>query len=146
MIHRVEHVMGMPVVAVVRDGDDMRVLDELFDWLIWVDATFSTFEPESEISRIRRGELAVDDAHVEVRGVLARCERLREETGGYFDARRCSPDGVDPSGLVKGLGGRPGGRDPRPRRSPELRDQRRRRHPGPGPLADRHPAPPPAAG
>src|SRR5262245_52573776 len=102
MIHRVEHVMGMPVVAVVRDGDDTRVLDELFDWLIWVDATFSTFEPDSEISRIRRGELAVDDAHVEVRGVLARCERLREETGGYFDAWRWSPDGVDPSGLVKG--------------------------------------------
>ena len=101
-MHRVEHVMGMPVVAIVRGGGDAGALDELFDWLTWVDVTFSTFKPESEISRIRRGELSDEDAHVEVRDVLARCKQLREETGGYFDARRCWPDGVDPSGLVKG--------------------------------------------
>ena len=34
-----------------------------------------------------------------MREVLERCEALRAETGGYFDARA---DGLDPSGLVKG--------------------------------------------
>jgi thiamine biosynthesis lipoprotein len=83
----------------VRDGD---VPDEVFDWFRHVDATFSTFKEESEISRIRRGELAVDDASSEVRQVLTRCDELREETDGYFDAAACSPGGLDPSGLVKG--------------------------------------------
>jgi thiamine biosynthesis lipoprotein len=98
-MHRVEHVMGMPIVVAVRDGD---VPDEVFDWFRHVDATFSTFKENSEISRIRRGELAVEDASDDVRRVLTRCDELRKETGGYFDAAACSPDGLDPSGLVKG--------------------------------------------
>ena len=50
--------------------------------------------------RIDRGELAPRDAHPDVRAVLARCERLRVATGGYFDAR--AGGSLDPSGLVKG--------------------------------------------
>jgi thiamine biosynthesis lipoprotein len=34
--------------------------------------------------------------------VLSRCEQLRSETDGYFDARYASPEVVDPSGFVKG--------------------------------------------
>jgi thiamine biosynthesis lipoprotein len=74
----------------------------VFDWLRFVDATFSTYKEDSEISRLNRGELALSDAHETVREVLARCEELREETGGYFDARAPLPGRVDPSGLVKG--------------------------------------------
>ena len=100
---RVEHVMGMPVIADVRDEDaDPRALDDVFAWLRWVDATFSTFKHDSEISRINRGELAMEDADPAVRLVLARCEELREETNGWFDARAGSADVLDPSGLVKG--------------------------------------------
>lgn len=102
-IRRVEHVMGMPVVADVRDEHAAEsLLDEVFAWLRWVDATFSTYKPDSEISRLGRGELALTDACPEVREVLARCEGLRAETGGYFDPRAASPDALDPSGLVKG--------------------------------------------
>ena len=72
----------------------------MFDWLRWVDATFSTYKPDSEISRIGRGELAVAGAHSHVRAVLERCDELRVETGGYFDAHADGP--LDPSGLVKG--------------------------------------------
>ena len=100
---RVEHVMGMPVIADVRDEEaDPRALDDLFAWLRWVDATFSTYRDDSEISRINRGELAVEDADPAVRVVLARCEELRQETDGWFDMRAASPDAIDPSGLVKG--------------------------------------------
>jgi len=100
---RVEHVMGMPVVADVRDDDvDPGVLDDVFAWLRRVDAVFSTFRADSVISRINRGELAAADAEPDVRAVLARCEELREETGGYFDACAASPATLDPSGLVKG--------------------------------------------
>lgn len=102
-IRRVEHIMGMPIVLDVRDdGVDPGVLDDLFDWLRWVDAVFSTYKDDSEISRLNRGELMLPNAHRDVLWVLDRCEQLRVETNGYFDVRAASPDLVDPSGLVKG--------------------------------------------
>jgi FAD:protein FMN transferase len=100
-VQRVEHVMGMPVVVDLRDdGLGERAVDEVFDWLRFVNAVFSTYREESEISRIERGELALEDAHAEGREVLDRCAELREETHGYFDARYGGA--LDPSGLVKG--------------------------------------------
>ena len=94
--------MGMPIVADVRDECSDETLDELFDWFREVDARFSTYKDDSEISRLNRGELTVRECHPDVRWVLARCDELREETGGYFDARYESLTTVDPSGLVKG--------------------------------------------
>lgn len=99
MTTRVEHVMGMPIVVEVRDDDADRALDDAFSWFRWVDTVFSTYKEDSEISRIGRGELELDNAAPEVRFVLARCEELRVETGGYFDMHAC---GFDPSGYVKG--------------------------------------------
>ena len=98
---RVEHVMGMPIRIDVRDpGVPESAVDEAFAWFRHVDSTFSTYKDSSEISRLNRGELARDDASAEVRAILAECERLREETGGYFDAS--AGGSIDPSGLVKG--------------------------------------------
>jgi FAD:protein FMN transferase len=102
-IRRVEQIMGMPIVVDVRDEDtDDETLERVFDWLRFVDATFSTYKEDSEISRLNRGELALEDAHPDVAEVLARCEELRVETRGYFDLRAASPERIDPSGLVKG--------------------------------------------
>ena len=100
-VRRVEHIMGLPIVVDLRDDCTDGVLDELFDLLRWVDATFSTFKEDSEISRLNRGDLRREDADPQVCRVLKRCDRLRAETNGYFDMR--APDGsIDPSGLVKG--------------------------------------------
>jgi thiamine biosynthesis lipoprotein len=101
-LRRVEQIMGMPILADVRDECPEGLLDELFDWFREVDARFSTYKDDSEISRLNRGELAVRDCHPDVRWVLARCDEIREVTGGYFDARYESLTSVDPSGLVKG--------------------------------------------
>ena len=95
--------MGMPVIVDVRDDDvGESDLDAVFAWFRWVDATFSTFKLDSEISRLNRNELELADAAPEVRWVLGRCEQARVETHGYFDVRAASADLVDPSGLVKG--------------------------------------------
>lgn len=76
------------------------LVDDVLSWLHQVDATFSTYRADSEISRIRRGELAVADAAPQVAEILRRCEELERETDGYFSAYA---DGqLDPSGLVKG--------------------------------------------
>ena len=94
--------MGMPITVDVRDACEDSVLDELYAWFREVDERFSTYKESSEISRLNSGELAVRDCHPDVRSVLARCDELREETGGFFDARYESLTTVDPSGLVKG--------------------------------------------
>jgi thiamine biosynthesis lipoprotein len=99
-MHRLEHVMGMPIVVETRDDVDPTVLDPVFAWFCTVDATFSTYKDESEISRITRGDLRVEDASPEVALVLDRCEQLKVETNGYFDAY--ASGSLDPSGLVKG--------------------------------------------
>jgi thiamine biosynthesis lipoprotein len=101
-IRRVEFIMGMPIVVDARDDQACDAdLDALFAWLHHVDETFSTYQHDSEISRLNRGELTATEADPDVRAVLARCDELCEETNGYFDARF---DGgtLDPSGLVKG--------------------------------------------
>jgi len=106
-VQRLEHVMGMPVGIDVREADvQAGDLDSAFGWLRFVDALFSTYRGDSEISRLNRGELSLADAHPDVREVLDRCQRLCEDTGGYFDATAPAAAGrgrgVDPSGLVKG--------------------------------------------
>jgi thiamine biosynthesis lipoprotein len=111
-LRRVEQIMGMPIMIDVRDREiGPELLDRAFDWFRFVDNTFSTYKSESEISRLNRGELSMDDVHPHVRTVLARCEELREETRGYFDVRAARMYGsqatvtglpIDPSGLVKG--------------------------------------------
>jgi thiamine biosynthesis lipoprotein len=99
----VEQIMGMPIVVDIRDDDvHEETLERIFEWLRFVDATFSTYKDDSEISRLNRGELSLEDADPGVAEVLARCEDLRCETGGYFDVRAASPERIDPSGLVKG--------------------------------------------
>jgi thiamine biosynthesis lipoprotein len=99
-VYRLEHIMGMPIVVETRDDVDPAVLDPVFDWFRRVDETFSTYKPESEISRIARGALRAEDASPEVAWVLERCEQLKTETNGYFDAY--AGGSLDPSGLVKG--------------------------------------------
>lgn len=95
-------IMGLPIVLDERDGLDAGTIESMWDVLRHADAIFSTYKEDSEISRLRRGELELADAHPDVREVLARCEELRVITGGYFDASKVSDAGIDPSGLVKG--------------------------------------------
>jgi FAD:protein FMN transferase len=94
--------MGMPIVLDLRDELDPDAVESMWNVLRQADAIFSTYKDDSEISRLNRGELALEDAHPDVREVLALCEQLRVITDGYFDAGAVVDGGVDPSGLVKG--------------------------------------------
>jgi thiamine biosynthesis lipoprotein len=61
---------------------------------------FSTYRDDSEISRLRRGELRLADASEDVRTVLDLCADVQLSTGGAFSAMHAGQ--VDPTGLVKG--------------------------------------------
>ncbi len=102
-VRRVEQIMGMPIVLDVRDErPDEDAIDDVFDWLRLVDERFSTYRPESDISRLNRDELLRAEMHDDVREVLDRCDELCRRTSGYFDMRYAGTGTVDPSGLVKG--------------------------------------------
>src|SRR5262249_13970420 len=97
-------VMGTTVSIDVRDDRvDHAALELALAVLRDIDARFSTFKADSQISRIDRGELDADDADRDIRDVLLACALLSAESGGAFDAFR---DGhLDPSGYVKGWAG-----------------------------------------
>lgn len=98
--------MGMPISVLARGGEARspeadRAVGALFRELVGVDAVFSLYKPDSDASRLARGELGLDECDPDMRVVAARCAQAKELTGGLFDATR--PDGTwDPSGLVKG--------------------------------------------
>jgi thiamine biosynthesis lipoprotein len=69
--------------------------------LEWVDDVFSTYKSDSPVSRLRRGEITLDEAPPEVADVLELCRRVRDASDGWFDPWGL-PGGLDPTGLVKG--------------------------------------------
>jgi len=93
--------MGTVFTIDIRDpGHWAPAIDEVVNWLHHVDDVFSTYKDTSDISRIRRGELAISGADSEVGLVLELCARMEAETDGRFSAHY---DGtLDPTGLVKG--------------------------------------------
>lgn len=96
--------MGTVVSFDIRGGDPAPgAVERAVAWLHEVDARFSPYLADSEISRLADGTLTERDAHPDVRAVLAMCEAMRVDSDGAFDARTWSADGrFDPSGLVKG--------------------------------------------
>ena len=140
--------MGMPIIVDVRDDDVAGGdLDPVFDWLTWVDATFSTFKPEQ---RDQPAEPRRADARRRGPGGALRCSSAARSCAsrplGLLRRARGAPGLIDPSGLVKGwsvdraaaLLDRAG--------SAQLLDQRGRRRPLSGRrrprlrVARRHPA------
>ena len=106
----VEHTMGMPVSLALRgrhtrDGAARSAWAQTMSLLRDADEIFSTYRPDSFISRLDRAEITLEDCPPQVAEVLALGEAARRESGGAFDIRRPGPGGrrrLDPSGVVKG--------------------------------------------
>ena len=101
---RVEQIMGTAIGIDLRDEFvPAAAVEGAFAYLWGADAQFSTYKPDSEVSRLARGELPLGECSLELRRVLALAEQLRVDSGGHFDVRSHRADGrLDPSGLVKG--------------------------------------------
>ena len=103
-MRHVEHVMGTAVSIELADDQpaaELRALiADVCGWLHEVDARFSTYKADSEVSRLRRGEITIGDCSADLRHVLDVCADLWRDTDGYFDAY--AGGSLDPSGYVKG--------------------------------------------
>jgi thiamine biosynthesis lipoprotein len=108
----VEHIMGTAISLAAPDDTDPAVFADAaraaYDHLRRIDDIFSTYKPDSPISRIRDGRLPLTDlpTHPDgdlIREVLALCAQLHRESRGAFDAWNVGdPPQFDPSGAVKG--------------------------------------------
>jgi thiamine biosynthesis lipoprotein len=102
-VRHVEHVMGTVFSFDVRhpDSPELRAaLARAVAWLHHVDTVFSTYKPDSQISRLRRGEQVEEPYLGEVTEVLRLCREAEQVSGGWFTT---TPGGLlDPSALVKG--------------------------------------------
>lgn len=99
-LFRAEECMGTVISVELASGGSAGLLDSVFAWFHLVDARFSTYKEDSEVSRLDAGSLALADASTDLRFVLSRCADLWSETDGYFDAYATGR--LDPSGFVKG--------------------------------------------
>jgi thiamine biosynthesis lipoprotein len=106
-VHHLEDVMGTVVTIDVyatdatAGADALRQLATARALLQRADAVFSTWKPDSPVSRMRRGEITCAQAPAEVSEVLEQCAVARRLSGGWFDPW-AMPGGIDPTGYVKG--------------------------------------------
>ncbi|HVW71894.1 MAG TPA: FAD:protein FMN transferase [Candidatus Paceibacterota bacterium] len=91
--------MGMPASVEVIGDDAAQGIDSVFACFAEVDARFSPYRADSEVSLLNRDRQHTPSA--DLAEILAIAERTRVESGGFFNATR--PDGcIDPTGIVKG--------------------------------------------
>lgn len=88
------------VVTIECELESISYKDSIV-FLHLVDQLFSTYLPDSQVSRLRRGEIAIDEADQLVQQVWQACLAIKEISDGAFDPWAV-PGGFDPSGYVKG--------------------------------------------
>lgn len=106
MIGHTERVMGTVASFTVEPGElgdaaAREAIGGACRVLHAADAVFSTFRPDSPLSRLRRGEASAADLPSELLEVLELSARATRLTEGVFDPW-AMPGGLDPTGLVKG--------------------------------------------
>ena len=106
-LRRAQRAMGTVIsVHVHDDAPDAGIeaaVDALFAEVERLEQIFSTFRPDSVVSRINRGELHLLDAGPEVTEVMDACTWLEHQSDGAFTAHRPDrPGELDPAGYAKG--------------------------------------------
>ncbi|MEU1416209.1 FAD:protein FMN transferase [Streptomyces sp. NPDC005731] len=102
-LRHAEEVMGTVVSFDVRGGEPGAVrtaLEEAIAGLHRVDEVFSTYREHSQVSRLARGEMTVEQCDPEVAEVLASGVEAERLSGGWFSTRY--EGRIDPTGIVKG--------------------------------------------
>lgn len=92
--------MGMPISIDIPGCDEPAVYERAFNRLRAIDERFSTYKPDSEVSRYIRGELNQSKLSNELKDVIVACRQASKTTDGYFSAWASGQ--FDPLGYVKG--------------------------------------------
>jgi FAD:protein FMN transferase len=95
-VRRVGQVMNLPVSLAIRgrhaeDDQGRAAWAAVMATLREADAVFSTWRPDSHVSRLGRGELALADCPPEVAEVLALGELAARQSGGRSGSAGSGP-------------------------------------------------------
>ncbi|MGN6124924.1 MAG: FAD:protein FMN transferase [Humibacter sp.] len=93
-------VASIHIIGSIDDDLVDAAADDCFGELTDVERVFSPFLQDSDISRMRRGELRLENADKRVAVVHRACEAALDATDGLFDAWHAG--WFDPTGYVKG--------------------------------------------
>ncbi len=96
-----EPVMGTVVTVDLRGpGDHRAAIEAAVAWFHEVDARFSPYRDDSEVSRYGRHEIPDEQRSADLVAVAEACDRVSRASGGRFSAWRGGR--FDPSAYVKG--------------------------------------------
>lgn len=98
-MRRVIHSMGIPISIDIPACNTEQIFASCEARLHAIDARFSTYKKDSEVSRFNKGKLEMPSA--EFKEVMAACVAFEDQTDGYFSAYYQAPT-YDPTGYVKG--------------------------------------------
>jgi len=87
--------------STISESEIQSAIDRAQSFFYQVDDIFSTYKDQSEVSRLRRGELSIAECSADLQEVWGLCLFAKELTDGFFDPW-CVEGGFDPSGYVKG--------------------------------------------
>jgi thiamine biosynthesis lipoprotein len=93
-------VMGMPITVDIPNCEDETIFESVFERFNEIDKRHSTYKSDSEVSRLRGGEIKPGAISEELKQVISACKKAQKQTGGYFSAWAAGD--FDPSGYVKG--------------------------------------------
>ena len=97
-----QKIMGMDVVIILVDSKISEgIFDNAFNYLRAVDEKFSTYKPNSEISKINDHVVNNSLFSNEMQEIFKLSEETRIETNNFFNIKN-KENKYDPSGLVKG--------------------------------------------
>lgn len=88
------------IVSLDIPNAEPQIFEQVSELLDKVDARFSTYKKDSEVSRFAAGRLKEADVSTELKYVIAQCKKYERVTNGYFSADY--KGNFDPSGFVKG--------------------------------------------
>ena len=99
------------IIFIECDGPDKDLLetgiDKCAEFFQEVDEVFSTYKTDSQVSKLRRGEIEIGDCTEDLQKVWQLCLKAKEITDGSFDPW-CVEGGFDPSGyaieILRGYG------------------------------------------
>jgi FAD:protein FMN transferase len=92
--------MGMPITVDIPSCGEEDVFEAVFRVFHRIDARFSTYKPDSEVSRFIRKQLSEAELSPQLEKIIKECRRAAKQTDGYFSA--WAAGAFDPSGYVKG--------------------------------------------
>jgi len=98
-MRKVQTIMGIPISIEIPTGNE-KIFIESFAIFSEIDHRFSTYKMDSEVSHFNEGVISLKDCSGSFKDIYAKCQQLKKETNGYFDAFYNKK--YDPSGYVKG--------------------------------------------